>query len=126
MTWWGNVYLTVLSMLAIGNAFEEQKLGFGPGHVFMSLFSVFIVVIGVLAFLVESIALVFGKWVFPLMFVSLGWGLYAGIVGLRKMKPIDDFTASENRVLRRLAVVISAVILIPGYAAGFYAGVSAW
>ena len=126
MTWWGNVYLTAISMLAIGNALEERKLGFGPGHILMSLCSILVLVIGVLAFLVDTVSLTFGKWVLPLMVLSLGWGIYAGIATLRRMTPFDDLTASQNSALRRIAIVISTAILSPGYAAGFYAGLTAW
>jgi len=82
--------------------------------------------IGVLTYFVNTVELMFGRILVPLIIGSLGWGLYGGINNVRRMKPLDDLTASENRIPRKSAIFISTLVLLPGYAAGLYVGFCGW
>ena len=126
MEWWINIYLTIISMLAIASSIEERRMGFGWYHITFSLLSIFVVVIGVIAYFNEGAASTLGRLLLPLVVTSLAWGLYGGAKNLRKMTPFEDMSVSENIAIRKMGIIISVIILLPGYILGAIAGVSAW
>ncbi|MEJ1363030.1 MAG: hypothetical protein RPU35_17230 [Candidatus Sedimenticola sp. (ex Thyasira tokunagai)] len=126
MAWWVSLYLTVLSMMAIGSCIEERKMGFGWLHVFFSLFSALVVVVGVIGYFNEAVVSVFGKLLLPIVIASLVWGVYGGSKDLRQMMPFEDMTASENKVIKIVAISFSILLLLPGYLTGVITGLRAW
>jgi len=126
MTWYLSLYLTVISMLSIASSIEERKLGFGWFHILLSLISILIVVVAVLAHTNDEIALLFGKWLLPFVIASVCWGLYGGMLNLKKMKTLKDLTKSENTAVLKLSIIISILVLLPGYTIGFIIGLRLW
>ncbi len=126
MAWWVNLYLTVISMLAIGSCIEERRMGFGWLHVLSSLFSAVVVVVGVIGYFNVAVASMLGKLLLPIIIASLAWGVYGGIQNLKRMMPLDDMSVSENKVIRKMAIIISISLLLPGYAIGAITGLRAW
>jgi hypothetical protein len=83
-------------------------------------------VIGVIAHFNEVTASVLGKFLLPLVVISLAWGLYGGAKNLRQMMPYEDMSVSENKTIRKMGIIISVLLLLPGYILGAFAGLRAW
>ncbi len=113
-------------MLAIGSCIEERRMGFGWLHVLSSLFSAVVVVVGVIGYFNVAVASMLGKLLLPIIIASLAWGVYGGIQNLKRMMPLDDMSVSENKVIRKMAIIISISLLLPGYAIGAITGLRAW
>ena len=126
MPWWVIIYLTLVSMVIIGNILEQKRIACSSLYIVTSLCSNLMLVIGVLAYFDSQVSSALGKLLLPLLALSLGWGIYAARKDLQKLKPFGDLTASENQMLRKVAISISIAISFPGFLAGIYAGFRAW
>lgn len=126
MPWWANLYITALSLMALGGFIEERKLGFSWFHVGLSFIATLILVVSFVGFFNASVPTTFGKALLPAIVLSILWGIYAGIKDMNQMFPFDDLSEAENRVIKKITVIFSIAIGLPGYIVGVIVGVRAW
>ena len=88
--------------------------------------SILVVVVGVIAYFNEGTASTLGRFLLPLIIISLAWGLYGGAKYIKQMTSFEDMSLSKNKVIKKAGAIISVIILLPGYILGTIAGAFAW
>lgn len=118
--WWAVLYLVVLLSLAAAGALEDLKSN--PKGACSSAISCVFSFVFVVGYFNEAWAAKFGWVLIPMVVYGLMWEFYASVresgQAEAELKGYDELTDDEKNLLLNAAIVMNALIVLPGYLAG--------
>lgn len=118
--WWAVLYLVVLFSFTVAGIAEDWRRN--PPGACSSAISCFFSIVFVIGYFNEMWAAKFGWVLIPMVIYGLMWEFYASVresgQAEEELKTYDDLTDEEKSFLLNMAIVVNAMIVLPGYLAG--------
>ncbi|MCB1682758.1 MAG: hypothetical protein KDI65_12600 [Alphaproteobacteria bacterium] len=118
--WWASLYLVVLFSFTVAGIIEDWRRN--PRGACASAISCCFSFVFVIGFFHPDWATKFGWVLIPMLIYGLMWEFYASVQesseAEQELKSHDDLTEEEQTMLLNMAIIVNALVVVPGYMAG--------
>ena len=120
LPWWASLYLGLFALVAVAGAYEAFPRSRAIS--FLSLLSFCFVTLLVSGFFMPPVAHELGWWALPITVTGLGWEFFSAVNDMdragEELHRDIALTDGERDIVCHCAMLINAVLVVPGYMAG--------
>ncbi len=122
MPWWAWGYLLItISVFMLGLAVDRSRSG---NKIFSSSMSLFTIYVSVIGFFNDQIVSFLGLFILPMVFIGIFWEFTSSIRESKRARDMLDndpsLTDEERDFLMNAAIIFNALIVVPGYVMGLF------
>lgn len=116
--WFAYIYLFIYGLLAIAGCFDNYRSRYKLWQQIIAILSSIFVVIYVVGFFHYRFGFTLRWFIIPMLLVGISWEFHEISTDLRLINNNKEISPSERGAIYYLTLVITNIIIIPGYLAG--------